>query len=39
MALLIQGTWRNNDYVSIFRLVNTLFFYKMGTEVVYIYIG
>ncbi len=33
-----QGTWRSNDYVSAFRLVDALFFYGAGGGAVYIHI-
>lgn len=38
MAPPTQGTWRNNDYVSVVKLVNALFFYEAGGRAVYIYI-
>ena len=33
-----QGTWRSNDYVSAFRLVDASFFYGVGGGAVYIHI-
>lgn len=35
VAPLIQGTWRSNDYVSAFKLVNT-WFYEMDKWACYI---
>lgn len=34
-----QGIWSKTEYVTTFKLIDTLFFYRVDDEVVYIYIG
>ena len=39
VAPLTQGTWRSNDYVSAFRLVDIRWFHGGVGRAVYIHIG